>query len=176
MPFVTVSLYQSAQSILTQFSGSLQQRALANFKATGINVRLNVAVTEVTRDTIKLKAKDSDEVETIPYGQCVWSTGEFRGQSSWRENMTCRCTAAELLMMISAGRGATHWCGLGGKWACRVGAGTALSSESLCVTAGRSWCTWHQHSCSQAEHDEPARQPGWCGLECQLHLRLFWPE
>jgi NADH dehydrogenase FAD-containing subunit len=44
MPFVTVSLYQSAQSILTQFSGSLQQRAIQNFKATGVKVVLGVQV------------------------------------------------------------------------------------------------------------------------------------
>jgi hypothetical protein len=44
MPFVTVSLYQSAQSILTQFSGSLQQRAIQNFKATGVSVVLGVQV------------------------------------------------------------------------------------------------------------------------------------
>jgi NADH dehydrogenase FAD-containing subunit len=44
MPFVTVSLYQSAQSILTQFSGSLQKRAIQNFKASGVSVVLGVQV------------------------------------------------------------------------------------------------------------------------------------
>eukprot|EP00882_Tetradesmus_deserticola_P001020 GHRQ01001105.1.p1 GENE.GHRQ01001105.1~~GHRQ01001105.1.p1 ORF type:complete len:649 (+),score=345.14 GHRQ01001105.1:241-2187(+) len=75
MPLVSVSLYQSAQSILTQFSGSLQQRAIQNFKATGVSVVLGVQVTEVQRDFIKIKSKASDEVQNVPYGLCVWSTG-----------------------------------------------------------------------------------------------------
>lgn len=73
MPYVTVSLLQSANSILTTFSGSLQKRAIENFKATGVNVRLGVRVTNVTRDTIELTADGKQEV--IDYGVCVWSTG-----------------------------------------------------------------------------------------------------
>lgn len=73
MPYVEVTLLQSANSILTTFSGSLQERALANFRATGVNVRLAVRVTEVTRDTIKLKADGKQE--DMDYGICVWSTG-----------------------------------------------------------------------------------------------------
>jgi NADH dehydrogenase FAD-containing subunit len=75
MPYVTVSLLQSANSILTTFSGSLQQRALENFKATGVNVRLGVRVTNVTRDTIELTADGKQEV--LDYGVCVWSTGAW---------------------------------------------------------------------------------------------------
>jgi NADH dehydrogenase FAD-containing subunit len=73
MDYVTVSLLQSGQSILTTFSGSLQQRALANFKATGVDVRLQVRVTRVTRDTIELS--QDGKTEELPYGICVWSTG-----------------------------------------------------------------------------------------------------
>eukprot|EP00879_Flechtneria_rotunda_P028998 GHRR01031249.1.p1 GENE.GHRR01031249.1~~GHRR01031249.1.p1 ORF type:complete len:213 (-),score=52.22 GHRR01031249.1:128-766(-) len=73
MPYVTVSLFQSAQSILTQFSSILQQRALQNFKASGVDVRTGVRVTEVTRDEITIM--DKDKIEKIPYGICVWSTG-----------------------------------------------------------------------------------------------------
>lgn len=75
MKYVSISLFQSAQSILTQFSGSLQQRALANFKATGVDVRLGVAVTKVTRDELVIKVQGQDDEEVIPYGICVWSTG-----------------------------------------------------------------------------------------------------
>jgi NADH:ubiquinone reductase (non-electrogenic) len=74
MPYVKVTLLQSANSILTTFSGSLQKRALANFKATGVNVRLAVRVTKVTRDTIELTA--DGQQESLDYGICVWSTGE----------------------------------------------------------------------------------------------------
>jgi NADH:ubiquinone reductase (non-electrogenic) len=73
MPFVAVTLLQSAQSILTQFSSSLQQRAIANFKASGVDVRLGVAVTCLSRDEIELRGG-----EKIPYGICVWSTGGCR--------------------------------------------------------------------------------------------------
>ncbi|KAF8058293.1 SPAC3A11.07 [Scenedesmus sp. PABB004] len=74
MPFVRVSLLQSADSILTQFSGSLQERALANFQASGVEVRLAVRVTGVTRDVIRLRAAGGAE-EELRYGICVWSTG-----------------------------------------------------------------------------------------------------
>lgn len=75
MKYVTINLFQSAQSILTQFSGSLQKRALDNFKATGVDVRLGVAVTKVTRDELTIKVKGEDKEEVVPYGICVWSTG-----------------------------------------------------------------------------------------------------
>jgi NADH dehydrogenase FAD-containing subunit len=35
-------------------------------------------VTGVERDFIKIKAKDSEEVQNVPYGLCVWSTGAAR--------------------------------------------------------------------------------------------------
>lgn len=73
MSYVKVTLLQSANSILTTFSGGLQQRALANFKSTGVNVRLGVRVTKVTRDQIELTADGKQE--NVDYGICVWSTG-----------------------------------------------------------------------------------------------------
>jgi NADH dehydrogenase FAD-containing subunit len=36
-------------------------------------------VTGVERDFIKIKAKDSEEVQNVPYGLCVWSTGAVTG-------------------------------------------------------------------------------------------------
>jgi NADH dehydrogenase FAD-containing subunit len=55
--------------------------ALANFKDTGVTVRLNVRVTGVTRDTIQL-THDGKE-ETLEYGLCVWSTGGFGWGGGW---------------------------------------------------------------------------------------------
>lgn len=43
-----VTLLQSGQTILTTFTGNLQQRALDTFRKTGVDVRLGVRVTEVT--------------------------------------------------------------------------------------------------------------------------------
>jgi len=70
MPYVAVTLLQSAPEHPHTFSSSLQQRAIANFKASGIDVRLGVAVTRLSRDEIELRGG-----EKIPYGICVWSTG-----------------------------------------------------------------------------------------------------
>ena len=50
MDDVEVVLLQSAQSILTQFSGGLQQRALDTFRKTGVAVRTGVRVIAVTQD------------------------------------------------------------------------------------------------------------------------------
>lgn len=47
MPFVRVTLLQSAQSILTQFDAKLQKQAIENLAKTGITVRTGVRVTEV---------------------------------------------------------------------------------------------------------------------------------
>lgn len=74
MGYVKVTLLQSAQSILTTFSAPLQAQAIRNFEAAGIDVRLGVRVTAVERDAIKLTTKDGAE-EALPYGVCVWSTG-----------------------------------------------------------------------------------------------------
>ncbi|GBG00600.1 NADH dehydrogenase [Raphidocelis subcapitata] len=74
MPFVKVTLLQNAQSILTTFSAPLQAQAIRNFEATGIDVRLGVRVTAVERDFMTLKTKDGEE-QKLPYGVCVWSTG-----------------------------------------------------------------------------------------------------
>jgi hypothetical protein len=37
---------------------------------------LAVQVTGVERDFIKIKSQGSDEVQDVPYGLCVWSTGD----------------------------------------------------------------------------------------------------
>ncbi len=52
MPDVQVVLLQSAQSILTQFSGRLQQRALAALQKEGVTVRVGVRVIAVTQDQV----------------------------------------------------------------------------------------------------------------------------
>jgi len=70
MKYVKVSLLQSAQTILTQFDGRLAKRAMDNFLSTGVDVRTGVRVVEVTRKEVVLKDGGS-----LPYGVCVWSTG-----------------------------------------------------------------------------------------------------
>jgi NADH dehydrogenase FAD-containing subunit len=96
MPFVQVTLLQSANSILTTFSGSLQERALANFRATGVNVRLAVRVTQVTRDTIQLTADGKQE--EMDYGICVWSTGGWGGPGT-----VSVCTLVDLILIFGTG-------------------------------------------------------------------------
>lgn len=48
MPYVSVTLLQSAQSILTQFDSRLAARALETFEKTEVNVRTGVRVVEVS--------------------------------------------------------------------------------------------------------------------------------
>ena len=54
MPLVMlqVTLLQSGQTILTTFTGNLQNRALETFRKTGVNVRLGVRVTEITESEV----------------------------------------------------------------------------------------------------------------------------
>ncbi|KAK9915294.1 hypothetical protein WJX75_007230 [Coccomyxa subellipsoidea] len=67
---VEVVLLQSAQSILTQFSAGLQDRALETFRKTGVSVRTGVRVIAITQDQVVLEGG-----ERLEYGVCVWSTG-----------------------------------------------------------------------------------------------------
>jgi NADH:ubiquinone reductase (non-electrogenic) len=52
MPYVKVTLLQSAQSILTMFSASLQGQALKNFERTGVTVRTGVKVIGITSEKV----------------------------------------------------------------------------------------------------------------------------
>ncbi|KAI7841841.1 hypothetical protein COHA_004370 [Chlorella ohadii] len=70
MPYVRVTLLNSAQTILTQFDARMQQHAIENFKRVGVEVRTGMRVTGVTQDTITLR-----DGEEIKYGLCVWSAG-----------------------------------------------------------------------------------------------------
>jgi NADH:ubiquinone reductase (non-electrogenic) len=70
MPYVSVTLLQSAQSVLTAFAAALQERALAALSQSGIEARLGVRVVEVTASEVVLKTG-----ERLPAGLCVWSTG-----------------------------------------------------------------------------------------------------
>lgn len=67
---VRVTLLQSAQTILTQFDARLAQRALDNFRESGVEVRTGVRVTEVTAEEVVLGSG-----ERIQCGLCVWSAG-----------------------------------------------------------------------------------------------------
>jgi len=70
MPYVSVTLLQSAQSVLTAFAAALQARALGALRTAGINARLGVRVVELTGTEVVLKTG-----ERLPCGLCVWSTG-----------------------------------------------------------------------------------------------------
>jgi NADH:ubiquinone reductase (non-electrogenic) len=48
MPYVRVSLLQSAQGILTQFDSGLARRALDDLQRTGVEIRTGVRVIQVT--------------------------------------------------------------------------------------------------------------------------------
>ena len=52
LAMLQVTLLQSGQTILTTFTGNLQNRALETFRKTGVNVRLGVRVTEITESQV----------------------------------------------------------------------------------------------------------------------------
>lgn len=70
MEYFSVSLVQRQNTILTQFDGVLQQRAMDNFKQSGINVITGANVVEVTPTAILLK--DGRE---LPQGMTLWAAG-----------------------------------------------------------------------------------------------------
>ena len=70
MPFVTVTLLQSGQSVLTVFSAGLQERALATLRREGVDVRLGVRVAAVEEGAVVLASG-----ERVPHGLCLWSAG-----------------------------------------------------------------------------------------------------
>lgn len=70
MPFVRVSLLQSAQSILTQFDSKLAARALEDLRRSGVEIRTGVRVVQVTDKQVVLKGGERED-----YGVCVWSCG-----------------------------------------------------------------------------------------------------
>ncbi|KAG1677207.1 hypothetical protein FOA52_013405 [Chlamydomonas sp. UWO 241] len=72
MPFVAVTLLQSAKAILTQFDETLAQRAMENLQNEGVEVRTGVRVVQITDKQVVLKGG-----ERIDYGLCVWSAGNM---------------------------------------------------------------------------------------------------
>eukprot|EP00192_Tetraselmis_astigmatica_P005159 CAMPEP_0117678632 /NCGR_PEP_ID=MMETSP0804-20121206/17399_1 /TAXON_ID=1074897 /ORGANISM="Tetraselmis astigmatica, Strain CCMP880" /LENGTH=503 /DNA_ID=CAMNT_0005488029 /DNA_START=142 /DNA_END=1653 /DNA_ORIENTATION=- len=70
MPYVRVSLLQSAQSILTQFDSGLAKQALDDLQSTGVEIRTGVRVIQVTEKQVVLKGGERQD-----YGVCVWSCG-----------------------------------------------------------------------------------------------------
>ncbi len=70
MDDVEVVLLQSAQSILTQFSGGLQQRALDTFRKTGVAVRTGVRVIAVTQDQARAATDPATVQDDAEICQC----------------------------------------------------------------------------------------------------------
>lgn len=69
-----VTLLQSQSTVLTQFSAGLQSAAISALEGAGVNVRLNVRVSEVKPSSAIIKTVEGT-VEEIPFGMCVWSAG-----------------------------------------------------------------------------------------------------
>jgi len=70
MRYVRVSLLQSAQGILTQFTSKLANKALEDLRSTGVEIRTGVRVVQVTDKQVVLKGGERED-----YGVCVWSCG-----------------------------------------------------------------------------------------------------
>ncbi|KAJ3079088.1 hypothetical protein HK102_004040, partial [Quaeritorhiza haematococci] len=79
MPHVRVSIIQSADHILNTYSQAISEFAESRFKRQNIDVITRARVVKVEKDQLVYRKKDKKEgdndVVTLPFGLCVWSTG-----------------------------------------------------------------------------------------------------
>ncbi|KAI8898827.1 hypothetical protein BC833DRAFT_588265 [Globomyces pollinis-pini] len=75
---VRVTLIQGADHVLNTFDEAISNYTEDRFRRQNINVVTNAFVQSVDKNTIVYKTKNSNgtnDIKTIPYGLCVWSTG-----------------------------------------------------------------------------------------------------
>ncbi|KAK9365763.1 pyridine nucleotide-disulfide oxidoreductase-domain-containing protein [Lipomyces kononenkoae] len=74
MPYVQITIFDVAKSILGAFDKSLSEYAEQYFRRRNIQIRTGVRVQEVTAHSLSIKnEKGQDEI--VSYGLLVWSTG-----------------------------------------------------------------------------------------------------
>ncbi|KAJ3186716.1 hypothetical protein HDU85_007536 [Gaertneriomyces sp. JEL0708] len=74
-PSVTVTIIQSGDHILNTFAEAISTFAEKRMKKQDINIVTNARVVKVDQDEVTYKLKNTDQLVTIPFGICVWSTG-----------------------------------------------------------------------------------------------------
>ncbi|KAK9338521.1 hypothetical protein LIPSTDRAFT_60614 [Lipomyces starkeyi NRRL Y-11557] len=74
MPYVQITIFDVAKSILGTFDRSLSEYAEQHFRRHNIEIRTGVRVQEVTGHSLRIKNENGED-ETVNYGLLVWSTG-----------------------------------------------------------------------------------------------------
>jgi len=82
LPFASITIIQSSDHILNTYDKKISEYAEKQFKREAINVRTNARVREVTSNEVILYDSKTKEIQKIPFGVCVWSTGVTSGPLS----------------------------------------------------------------------------------------------
>ncbi|GAB4825023.1 External alternative NAD(P)H-ubiquinone oxidoreductase B1, mitochondrial [Ancistrocladus abbreviatus] len=72
---VKITVIQSGDHILNTFDERISNFAEKKFSRDGIEVDTGCRVVGVSDDSITMKVKSTGEMESVPYGMIVWSTG-----------------------------------------------------------------------------------------------------
>jgi len=75
MPYVTISLIELTDHILNTYDRKISNYTEGHFRRNAVQLVLKSMVTEVKDGSIVIKNIDSKQLEEIPFGLCVWSTG-----------------------------------------------------------------------------------------------------
>jgi len=75
MPYVSVTMVQSADHLLNTMNKKLSEYAENKFKLDGVNVVTLARVIEVKDKELVIYDKGSKSTKNVPYGMCVWTTG-----------------------------------------------------------------------------------------------------
>eukprot|EP01068_Selenidium_serpulae_P012043 Selendium_serpulae@DN5759_c0_g1_i5.p1 len=70
-----VTLVDALPRLLPMLPKSLSDVAMDRFRLAGVEMRLRTGVTKVEPNVITMKNLDTNEEERVPFGLCVWNTG-----------------------------------------------------------------------------------------------------
>jgi NADH:ubiquinone reductase (non-electrogenic) len=126
---VSVTLLQSASTILNVFSSVLQERALKTLRAEGVDVKLGVRVTAVHADRVDYKTPDGAPA-SIPAGMTLWSAGNS-SRPLVRDMVQARPDLAKFAPNpVTAKIAVDPWCRI-------IGASDALAIGDAAAMVGR---------------------------------------
>eukprot|EP01099_Mayorella_cantabrigiensis_P001099 TRINITY_DN1453_c0_g2_i1.p1 TRINITY_DN1453_c0_g2~~TRINITY_DN1453_c0_g2_i1.p1 ORF type:complete len:361 (-),score=92.29 TRINITY_DN1453_c0_g2_i1:20-1102(-) len=75
VPHVKISLIELTDHILNTYDRKISNFTESHFRRNAVQLILKSMVTEVKEDYIVIKNIDTKQIEEIPFGLCVWSTG-----------------------------------------------------------------------------------------------------
>ncbi|KAL0479260.1 NADH:quinone reductase [Acrasis kona] len=75
MPYISVTMVQSADHLLNTLNKKLSEYAENKFKLDGVNVVTLARVIEVKEKELVIYDKGTKSTRNVPFGMCVWTTG-----------------------------------------------------------------------------------------------------